>query len=229
MGGENKNTQKLELEIIPAILVKTKKEFLENIEKVKEYVKEIHVDVMDNEFVPNYTLKPEEIKELPKGVKYEFHWMVENPIQYIKQIKGNHLHQIHVETIQNNWKEIKDVVKESGGRLCIVLNPSTPLQNILPCIQDVERVLIMFVVPGYSHQKYITSMEEKVKELRKRYPTMEIEVDGGINLETISSASKAGADKFVSCSTIFSSNSIKEIVSKLKDNAYIGKQKYGAK
>lgn len=220
MGEEDTAVQSLELEILPAILVKTKEEFREKINKIKEYVKEIHIDVMDNKFVPNYTMKPEEIEELPGGVLYEFHWMVENPENEIAKIRGNHMHQIHVETIRDNWKEIVESVKKVGGRLCISLNPSTPLNKIELYVEDVQRVLIMCVVPGYSHQKYIQAMEEKIRQLREKYPDLEIEVDGGINFETIKRASAAGADKFVSCSTIFSSKNIKEAIEKLKKYAY---------
>lgn len=240
MGEENTTVQKLDLEIIPAILVKTKKEFMENIEKVKKYVNEVHIDVMDNKFVPNYTVKPEEIEDLPKGVKYEFHWMVENPLLWMDKIIGNHLHQIHVETIKkfyvggktseseeerekysiSQWKLLQIKIKENGGRIGIVLNPSTNLNKIEKYVQEVNRVTIMCVVPGYSHQGYLESMEEKIKELRDKYPSLEIEVDGGINFETIKRASASGADKFVSCSTIFSASDPKEAIEKLKKNAY---------
>ncbi|MFA5049547.1 MAG: ribulose-phosphate 3-epimerase [Candidatus Micrarchaeia archaeon] len=223
MGGETKSTaERLNLEVIPAILVKTKEEFINNINKVKDYVKEIHIDVMDNKFVPNYTIKPEEIKELPNGVLYEFHWMVENQIEWIEKTKGNHLHQIHIETIKDNWMEIIKAVKKAGGRLCLTLNPSTPVNKIEPYIKDAQRILVMCVVPGYSHQKYIEAMEDKIRYLREKYPKLEIEVDGGINFETIKRAASAGADKFVSCSAIYSSSNIKEAIEKLKENANEG-------
>lgn len=216
------STERLNLEIIPAILVKTKEEFINNINKVKKYVKEVHIDVMDNKFVPNYTTRPEEINELPKGVLYEFHWMVEDPAKWIEKTKGNHLHQIHIETIGNDWQKIKNAVKKSGGRICIALNPSTPINKIEQYAKDTQRILVMCVVPGYSHQKYIESMEEKIRYLKEKYHKIEIEVDGGINFETIKHAATAGADKFVSCSAIYSSSNIKEAIEKLKENANEG-------
>jgi len=221
MEEKSKTIPKFNLEIIPAILVKTKEEFLKNIQKVKNYVSEVHIDVMDGKFVSNKTLSIEDIieEELPEGVKYEFHWMISNPIEQIKKIKGDYLHQIQVETINDNWDEIKKTVSESGGRLCISLNPSTEISKIKRYIPDVQRVLVMFVVPGQSHQKYIERMEDKVKYLRTNYPDLEIEVDGGINFETIKKASKAGADKFVSCSTIFSAENRKDAINLLKKNA----------
>ncbi|MDD5022965.1 MAG: ribulose-phosphate 3-epimerase [Candidatus ainarchaeum sp.] len=223
MGGANGNL--LEVEVIPAILVKTKEEFIKNVKLVKDYVKEVHIDVMDNAFVPNYTIKPEEVEELPDGILYEFHWMVEEPEKWIKKTPGNHLHQIHIETVKN-WEKIKSVVKEAGGRLCVVLNPDTPVKKIEEYVNDVQRILVMFVVPGYSHQRYIESMEEKVKYLREKYPKIEIEVDGGINFETAKKAGEAGADKFVSCSTIFSSENPEQAIEKLKRNAYQGAEKW---
>ena len=225
MGEDELIAQRLDLEIIPAILVKTKEKFLENINKVREYVNEIHIDVMDSKFVPNHTINPEEIGELPNGVKYEFHWMVEEPEKWIEKTKGDHLHQIHIETVKN-WDNVVEAVKKVEGRLCIVLNPSTPVSKIEPYLKDVQRALIMSVVPGYSHQKYLESMEEKTRELRKKYPNLEIEIDGGIDFETIKRAAKAGADKFVSCSAVFSSQNIKEAIEKLKKNAQEGAKEW---
>ncbi len=216
--GGKQNVQVLDLEIIPAILTKEREVFIENIEKVKEFVNEIHIDIMDNKFVPNQTIEPGKV-ELPKGVKYQFHWMVEDPEKWIEKVPGDHLHQVHVESVKD-WGMIKDSVKKAGGRLCIVLNPGTSIEKIIPYVEDTERIMVMCVVPGYSHQKYIVAMNQKIERLRERYPDMEIEVDGGVDFETIKQASKAGADKFVSCSTVFGAPDLKEAVEKLKKNAY---------
>lgn len=223
MGEEKKEAQWIDFAILPAILVKNKQEFLKQIEQVKEFVNEIHIDIMDNEFVPNWTVKPEEIGEFPYSNKlgYVFHWMVQNPEKWIEKLKGNHLHLIQIESVENksHWERIKAMIKQSGGRIGLVINPKTELNKIIPYIPEVERVLVMFVEPGYSHQKYIPEVEEKVRELRRRYPKLNIEVDGGINLETIGKASKAGANVFAACSAIFSSGNVPEAIKKLRENA----------
>ena len=223
MEKEKNKVQWIDFAILPAILVKNKQEFLKQIEQVKDFVTEIHVDVMDNEFVPNFTVRPEEIGEFPYSnkLRYSFHWMVKNPENWIEKVKGNYLHLIQIESVENQsqWEKIKKTIKESGGRIGIVINPKTELSKIIPYIPEVERVLVMFVEPGYSHQKYIPEIEEKLKELRRRYPKLNIEVDGGINLETIGSASKAGANAFAACSAIFSSGNIPEAIKKLRESA----------
>ncbi len=223
MGVEKKEAQWIDFGILPAILVKNKQEFLDQIEQVKEFVTEIHVDVMDNKFVPNFTVKPEEIGEFPYSnkLKYTFHWMVQNPEKWIEKLDGNYLHLIQIESVngQSHWEKIKTRIKEAGGRIGLVINPKTELSKLIPYIPEVERVLVMFVEPGYSHQKYIPEVEEKVRELRRRYPRLNIEVDGGINLETTGRASKAGANVFTACSAIFSSGNIPEAIKKLRENA----------
>ena len=223
MGEEKKEAQWIDFGVLPAILVKNKQEFLNQIEQVKDSVTEIHIDVMDNKFVPNWTVKPEEIGEFPYSnkLKYTFHWMVKKPENWIDELRGNYLHLIQIESVesQSHWEKIKKTIKESGGRIGIVINPKTELSKIIPYIPEVERVLVMFVEPGYSHQKYILEVEEKVRELRRRYPKLNIEVDGGINLETIGRASKAGANAFAACSAIFSSGNIPEAIKKLRESA----------
>ena len=96
----------MEIEVIPAILVKSREELLERINRVMDSAAAVHIDVMDNRFVPNKTVGPEAFAGLPKKISYEFHWMVEEPERYIAQTRGKHLHIVHVETIKD-WGAIK--------------------------------------------------------------------------------------------------------------------------
>ena len=119
ISGTNSKTR--ELEVIPAILVKDHASLMDSINKVKEHVKTIHIDVMDNKFVPNITIGINEINQLPKidGVNYEFHWMVQKPLEWIRAltITGRNIHLIQLETISSlaEWREIKEIVLSSGG------------------------------------------------------------------------------------------------------------------
>jgi ribulose-phosphate 3-epimerase len=207
-----------EIEVLPAILVKSKEDLLDRINRVKGKVSSVHIDVMDNKFVPNKTVGPESFSNLPQGVHYEFHWMVESPENYISQTKGPHLHTVHVEAIKD-WGAIKKAAKNSGGELGIAINPATPLSQIEPYLKDVSRVLVMSVVPGFDGQKYIPSVEEKIRELRKKHPALHIEVDGGINSETAKGASKAGADKLAAASAIYNAESVESAVKAIKNSA----------
>ncbi|MBU0591960.1 hypothetical protein KKF81_05620 [Candidatus Micrarchaeota archaeon] len=215
------------IELIPAILVKDRKELLKRINAVSAHVNIIQIDIMDGIFVPNKTIGIDELHDLPQA-NYEFHWMVKDPVNWIlgtRNLKGNHMHLVHIETIlsSNSFAEVKRAVENVGGRLGLAINPETPLERVLPFIDQVEEVLVMTVHPGFSGQKYIHEMEKKIKHLRNAYSLLNIEVDGGIDLSTIDHASNAGANFFAAASSIFSSGTIKDNVRQLKEAAAGGR------
>ena len=207
-----------EVEILPAILVKSRAQFLEQIEIVKADVNGVHIDIMDDIFVPNETLNVDELKPLPPGLSYSIHWMVENPEKQIARLPGTHMHMIHIETIhsQEHFEEIVSTAKSTGGRLGLALNPDTPLESVLPYKEKVSRFLVMSVIPGFDGQKYIEEIEPKLTRLREECPSHQIEVDGGITFDTAPRAVKAGADILASASTIFQADNPKEAIKKLK-------------
>lgn len=208
------------LEIIPAILVKTRGELLHKIGLVKDHVNIIQLDIMDGEFVPNKTIGLEELHDLPEA-KYEFHWMVNHPEKYIEKMPGPNMHLVHVETL-TDIAAVEAAVEKAGGKLGLALNPETPLEKLLPFASKAEEVLVMTVHPGFSGQKYIQEMEEKMRKLRELYPQLNIEVDGGIGLETIGRAYAAGANYLAAASAIFSTDNIKENVENLRKAALSG-------
>ncbi|MEW5996613.1 MAG: ribulose-phosphate 3-epimerase [Candidatus Micrarchaeota archaeon] len=191
------------LEIIPAILVKTREELLEHISRVRNYVRTIHIDIMDNKFVPNSTIGVKELQELPSGLKYEIHWMVRKPEEWIAKVNGPYLHIVHAEAAES-WERVVAAVKAGGGRLGIALNPGTSLEKIKPHLENAQKILVMSVNPGFYGQKYIPEVEAKIRELRRMLPKAEIEVDGGINPETGVRAAGAGANNLAAASAIFS-------------------------
>lgn len=211
----------MKAEIIPAILVYSRAELLQKIHRVKPFVKSIQIDVMDGVFVKNITLDARHLGGLPEGVSYEFHWMVEQPERSIRMVKGNHLHIVHVETLKS-IANVEAAVKSSGGRLGVAINPETPLEKALPYAKKAERVLVMTVNPGYSGQKYLEGVEDKIRELRRAFKDKEIEVDGGINKGTAYRAAAAGADKIAAASAIFNSFSIEKAINELRESAEKG-------
>ncbi len=208
----------MDVEIIPAILVKTREELLSHIKRVENSVSSVHIDVMDNKFVPNKTIGTESFSNLPKNVSYEFHWMVQQPENYIEQVPGKHLHIVHVEAI-TNWAAIRKAVEIAGGKIGIAINPSTPAKSIEPYAKDISMVLVMSVNPGFYGQKYIPDVEGKIKELKKKFPKLKIEVDGGINAETAKGASAAGADSLAAASAIYHAPDPKQAVKEIKEAA----------
>jgi transketolase len=215
----------MDVEVIPAILVKSREELLTHIEKVKPSVSAVHIDVMDNIFVPNNTIGPNNLNDLPSGLSYEFHWMVKDPEKWVSKVQGKHTHLVHVETIFDK-KQIQEM-RACGGKIGLAINPPTPVEELIPYINDggIEQVLIMAVNPGFSGQKYIVEVESKIRALRAKFPKLRIEVDGGINPETSERASEAGANILAASSAIFMAESIPCAVKTIYDSGIRGRDK----
>jgi ribulose-phosphate 3-epimerase len=215
------------VKVTPAILVKSREDLLAHIEKVKASVKTVHIDIMDDVFVPNKTIGLESLTDLPSGVFYEFHWMVKDPENWISKVPGKHLHLIHVETI-SDWDKIeKERELSKGGKIGLAINPPTPVEKLYPYINEkkIKHILCMTVNPGFSGQKYIPEVESKIQTLRSRFPKLEIEVDGGINPETSERASEAGANILAAASSIFMAKNIPEAVQNIYESGIIGNNK----
>ncbi|MEM4359153.1 MAG: hypothetical protein QXT45_01330 [Candidatus Bilamarchaeaceae archaeon] len=202
-----------EIEVLPAILSKDRKDMMKKVELVASYVKTIHIDMMDGKFVPNKTLSTEETAVvLPQNKSYVFHWMVEKPEEEIRKLwrlAQANVNVVHVEVLnEKRW----DTLKRMGIKLGIAINPETPLLQLAPYIHEVDYFLVMFVHPGFSNQKYIQEVERKLADLRIAKPNADIEVDGGINPETAARAVAAGANKLAAASAIFLHDNIKEAI-----------------
>lgn len=221
MSSKGINTSQNTIEIIPAVLVKTKEELTNAISLVKPYVKTVQIDIMDDIFVPNKTIGLEELTDLPTGISYEFHWMVEEPEKWISKLdrKGD-VHLVHVESLMN-FEKVKEVVAKKNGRLGIACNPTTPVKKLEDYEEDVSYILVMSVQPGFSGQKYMSIVESKIKELRKKHPDYDIEVDGGVTLDTIKGAVNAGANKIVAASAIYGQPNISVAIEQLKNTANV--------
>ena len=180
----------------------------------------IHIDAMDNKFVPNYQLPPEEINELSKysKKKFDIHLMVEKPIEYIKKIKcKNIINNItfHIE-VNDNIGNIINFIKTRGDKVGIAINPDTPLDSLDKYLDRIDIVLIMGVNPGFGGQKFIPDTTKKMKELRKRNKRITIEVDGGIDNNTINEV-KEICDIVTSGSYITGSDNYQKAINDLKN------------
>ena len=183
----------------------------------------IHVDVMDGHFVPNITIGPlvvETIKNVTK-LPLDVHLMISNPDKYIKDFikAGSSILSVHAETCPHLQRTINHI-RELGIKPAVVLNPSTSLSTLEYILEEVDMVLLMTVNPGFGGQKFIASMIPKIKKLRKlideKHLPVELEVDGGINLDNISKVVNAGADVIVAGSAVFKSKDCKETVMQMK-------------
>src|SRR6476661_2470409 len=170
----------------------------------------IHVDVMDGHFVPNITMGPfivetcRRITKLPLDV----HLMIENPERYIEAFAkaGASGLTVHVETCPDIVGMLKKI-KTLGCRAGAVLNPETPVGAIQPALLEADLILVMSVHPGYSGQSFIPESIARVSEVRKKLNALRssawLEVDGGIDAETLPEMKEAGATAFVAATAIF--------------------------
>jgi len=170
----------------------------------------IHVDVMDGHFVPNLTLGPEIIRAIRKSTSLPFdvHLMIEKPELSLAQYAeaGADRIGVHVETCPHLHRTLQQI-HVLGKKACVVLNPSTPASAVEPVLGDVDQVLVMSVNPGFGGQKFIAGVLPKVRQLRDwidaRGLDVELEIDGGVNRETIAAAARAGANVFVAGNAVF--------------------------
>ncbi len=172
----------------------------------------IHVDVMDGHFVPNITIGPlvaeavRSVTQLPVDV----HLMIENPDQYLEDFAkaGSNFLTVHPEACHHLHRTIR-AIKDLGVKAGVSLNPATPLSAVEWVMEDVDLVLVMSVNPGFGGQKFIPQALQKIRDLKSiisaKNLNILIEVDGGVNQDTIKSVSDAGADAFVAGSAIFGS------------------------
>ena len=170
----------------------------------------IHVDVMDGHFVPNITIGPlivEAIRPVTK-LPLDVHLMIENPDQYIESFikAGADIITVHQEACVHLHRTIM-MIKEQGVKAGVVLNPATPVSLIEEILPELDMVLLMTVNPGFGGQRFIPSVLKKVEELSRLREALEldfeIEIDGGVNIETAGLCTDAGADVLVAGSAVY--------------------------
>jgi len=184
----------------------------------------IHVDVMDGHFVPNITIGPLVVEAAKRvtSLPIDVHLMIENPDRYISDFTkaGADLISVHPETCVHLNRTIQ-MIKESGPRAGVVLNPSTPLSSIDWVVEYVDFVMIMSVNPGFGGQNFIPNSLNKVKALRRmirdRGLSTLIEIDGGVKEQNIKNISDAGVDVFVAGSAIFKSPDYKKTIDRFRE------------
>lgn len=170
----------------------------------------IHIDVMDGHFVPNLTMGPMIIETINRitALPLDVHLMIESPDRSLDQYAqaGADWITVHIETCPHIHRTLQHI-RELGCRPGVTLNPGTPLATISEVISEAEMVLVMSVNPGFSAQRFIPATTEKISRLRKMIDNSGaqtlIEVDGGVNSDTVREVVEAGADVIVAASAIF--------------------------
>jgi ribulose-phosphate 3-epimerase len=201
--------------IVPAVIAKTQKDLDDAVQKVKDFVELIQLDVMDGRFVPNHSIDFD--FSIPKTrCRLEAHLMIENPEEWIEKNGGKvDALLVHIESCKAPELIIK-MARTRKKQIGFVLNPETPITRIQECLDRIDQVLIMTVHPGFYGSTFLPEMLTKIAELRKIKPLLNIEVDGGVTVDTIGLVDKAGANMFVSGSYIMKSPDVKEAIANLK-------------
>ncbi|MBL7155283.1 MAG: ribulose-phosphate 3-epimerase [Candidatus Portnoybacteria bacterium] len=209
------------IEVIPAILIKDFQELQEKIKKVEPYVDWVQLDVMDGQFVDNTTWNnPADLKNLKTNLKLSAQLMIQNPEEHLDEWIDSGVERIIFHyTSTEKHKEIIEKVKKAGLQVGLAINPETPIEKVDDFIDQLDMVLVMTVQPGRGGQKLLEETLDKIKKLREKYKDVNIETDGGINLETAPKVVQAGANLLASGTAVFNSDDIEKTIQALKQNA----------
>jgi len=214
------------IRITPSVLNADRNNLSSEISKIAQDSDLIHLDIMDNVFVPNLTWDFSEatkiISECPIGV--DAHLMVANADQIAIDyaFAGAKSVTVHAEAIKN-LTQVSKGIRSQGAEMGLAVKPATAIEDYFEYLDMVDLILIMTVEPGFGGQKFMGEMMDKVRATRKAVGARPIwiQVDGGISLETIEIAREAGADTFVAGSAVFNSPEPSDMVKMLRQRASI--------
>ena len=214
------------IKISPSILACDFARMGEEIARVDKFSDYLHVDVMDGIFVPNISFGMPVIKSIRKvtDIIFDVHLMIERPERYIEEFAklGSDIITIHYESTSDPESVLK-MIRATGKKAGISIKPGTDYSVLLPLLPLCDLVLVMTVEPGFGGQKFMHDMMAKVSALRavierEKYD-IEIEVDGGINAETATIASEAGANVLVAGSSVFAADDAKAAIEEMRISA----------
>ncbi len=213
-----------QIRITPSILNADFANLGSEIERISGTSDLVHLDVMDNVFVPNFTFDFNQASEIISISKLpvDAHLMVADVDLIAPKYAeiGCASVTIHAEATSDIRGTLK-AIRSNGARASLALKPKTPLDPYLEFLEDLDMLLIMTVEPGFGGQKFMTDQLNKIEQARKEIGSKAIwlQVDGGISLDTIESAATAGADTFVAGSAVFNSANPAQMVTDLRDKA----------
>jgi ribulose-phosphate 3-epimerase len=197
-------------QLAPSILSADFARLADEAARVADVADLLHVDVMDNHFVPNLTLGPVVVESLARAttLPLDCHLMIEDPDRWAPEYValGASLVTFHVEAARDPVRTAR-AIRAAGGKAGLALKPGTPLAPYEEILAEFDLVLCMTVEPGFGGQSFISDVLPKIREARRAIATRDLalwlEVDGGINADTAAACAEAGADVFVAGSAVF--------------------------
>jgi len=197
--------------LAPSILASDHAQLAKSLQTIKsEGLKWAHIDIMDGHFAPNLSFGPQTVAALRKNsdLFFDVHLMLDNPHEYVEAFAnaGSNLISIHVEP-DYSIKDTLDHIRDLGCQCGIALNPGTEVKAVEPYLKSVDLVLEMTVQPGFGGQSFRKEVLEKIRKLqiirKAQSLSFRIEVDGGVDLQTLPLCREAGADTFVAGTSFF--------------------------
>lgn len=214
------------IKIAPSMLSADFSRFGEEVKLITENGADfLHLDVMDGVFVKNISFGPKFIKEArPYSTAiFDTHLMIVEPWKYIERFAdaGSDIITVHYEACKDRLVDTLKAIKSLGKKCGAVINPDTPASAIKDAVEECDMILLMSVFPGFGGQKFIADVLPKVEEVRSMINAcgkeIDLEIDGGINLENAPLVKKAGANVLVAGSTVFNEKDRKAIIEKLRE------------
>ncbi len=182
----------------------------------------LHLDIMDGHFVPNLSMGPEVARMARRVVKLPLstHLMVTRPDLFVVPFveAGTRTLLIHVEAESDVLRTLR-TIREKGVRAGITLNPETPAEAAFPFLNAVDEILFMTVHPGFGGQKFIPGVLPKIAEIRRRAPTLDLSIDGGINRDTAGQAAAHGINLFIAGTFLYGAGDMAGEIENLRRRA----------
>ena len=211
----------MDMKISPSILASDYANLQSELKKI-ETSDLIHVDVMDGHFVPNISIGAPVVSAIKKVccVPFDVHLMISDPLKYAEDFAsaGADIICFHIESDSDTEETINKILA-LGKKAAIAVKPGTDIDSVIPFLDRLSMVLVMTVEPGFGGQSFMEGVMPKIEKLRALGYKGDIEVDGGVNPETIKIAAKAGANVFVAGSAVFKSENPEDTINLLRKNA----------
>lgn len=213
----------MEIKISPSMLASDYANLEAELKKCSDGAADlIHLDVMDGHFVPNISIGPPVIAAMKKvcNIPFDVHLMISDPYFYCEDFikAGADIITFHTEC-ESDIAATIDKIIAGGCKAGLAVKPNTPVEEVYPYLDKLSMVLVMTVEPGFGGQSFMYETMPKIERLRAKCPELDIQVDGGINTDTVKVAGKAGANVFVAGSAVFKSENPAQTISVLKKNA----------